>query len=335
MVGVPFTISRVQPASVWTRLAGLPAFSSPAERAMLKHAACAAAISSSGLVPGFPSKRVAKLYGPLKAPLPALKLPLPSLSFPSQTADARLVGMALSPWAVERNLAGPPTGRYACSRRPEEGWFHGHEQEDDAPRGAAEDGRPAAPAPAARVATPPLVGGIAHRQRSGGQHRLVPRHARLHAGRALGGRRPGAWHSDEGGQLRHHAQSGRLREGPRPPQGRGIPCVGRDRAGHQRDRRAGQGQGLAARSGAVEHALGRLGVRAHRPGWLQVDVHPGGVRGPAEAGPGDESAYFSVPRFSSSISSTVRASWPLPGPNPVLPGRSAGSRMSASPTLLL
>ena len=61
IVGVPLTISSVQAASVCTRVAGLPAFSRPAASAMLKQAAWAAAISSSGLVPFLPSKRVAKL----------------------------------------------------------------------------------------------------------------------------------------------------------------------------------------------------------------------------------------------------------------------------------
>src|SRR5437763_1962391 len=56
-------MSMVQAAVVSTRVTGFPAFSSPAERAMLRQAACAAAISSSGLVPCFPSNRVAKVYG--------------------------------------------------------------------------------------------------------------------------------------------------------------------------------------------------------------------------------------------------------------------------------
>ena len=52
--------SMVQDALVLMRVAGVPFFSSPAERAMLRQAACAAAISSSGLVPLAPSKRVGK-----------------------------------------------------------------------------------------------------------------------------------------------------------------------------------------------------------------------------------------------------------------------------------
>jgi hypothetical protein len=52
--------SIVQEALVVIRVAGVPFFSSPADRAMLRHAAWAAAISSSGLVPRALSNRVAK-----------------------------------------------------------------------------------------------------------------------------------------------------------------------------------------------------------------------------------------------------------------------------------
>src|SRR5437016_14266716 len=60
-----------------------------AESAMEKQAACAAAISSSGLVPGVFSKRVTKEYGVLDStPLEAETTPLPSFSPPFQTALA-------------------------------------------------------------------------------------------------------------------------------------------------------------------------------------------------------------------------------------------------------
>src|SRR5439155_13592026 len=85
ILGAPSTISRVHAAVVSTRVTGFPAFSRPADRAMLKQAACAAAISSSGFVPFFPSNRVANVYGPLNELLPALKFPFPSLSLPSPT----------------------------------------------------------------------------------------------------------------------------------------------------------------------------------------------------------------------------------------------------------
>jgi hypothetical protein len=56
---------------------------------MEKQAACAAAINSSGLVPGVFSKRVAKEYGVLDStPLVADTVPLPSLSPPFHTALA-------------------------------------------------------------------------------------------------------------------------------------------------------------------------------------------------------------------------------------------------------
>src|SRR5712692_8756269 len=60
-----------------------------AESAMEKQAACAAAISSSGLVPGAFSKRVVNEYGVLAStPLVAETVPLPSLSPPFHTALA-------------------------------------------------------------------------------------------------------------------------------------------------------------------------------------------------------------------------------------------------------
>src|SRR5205807_1342951 len=60
-----------------------------AERAIEKQAAWAAAISSSGLVPGVFSKRVAKEYGVFdNTPLVADTVPLPSLSPPFHTALA-------------------------------------------------------------------------------------------------------------------------------------------------------------------------------------------------------------------------------------------------------
>src|SRR5580704_6849904 len=59
------------------------------DSAMEKQAACAAAISSSGLVPGVFSKRVVNEYGVLfKTPLAEETDPLPSLSPPFQIALA-------------------------------------------------------------------------------------------------------------------------------------------------------------------------------------------------------------------------------------------------------
>ena len=52
------TLLVVAEAVVVIRVAGVPAFSNSALNAMLRHEACAAAISSSGLVPLAPSNRV-------------------------------------------------------------------------------------------------------------------------------------------------------------------------------------------------------------------------------------------------------------------------------------
>src|SRR5579872_1204490 len=60
-----------------------------ADRAIEKQAACAAAINSSGFVPGTFSNRVLKEYGVLfKIPLAEEMTPLPSFSPPFQTALA-------------------------------------------------------------------------------------------------------------------------------------------------------------------------------------------------------------------------------------------------------
>src|SRR5258708_15236469 len=72
----------------------IPAAPSCPESAMLKHPACAAAISSSGLVPGCVSKRLLNEYGVfLRTPLAELSVPLPSFSPPLQCALAfRCIG---------------------------------------------------------------------------------------------------------------------------------------------------------------------------------------------------------------------------------------------------
>src|SRR5690242_14522614 len=67
----------------------MPAFPNCAERAMVKHPACAAAINSSGLVPFAFSKRVENEYGVLEStPLSLDIVPFPSLSDPFHTAEA-------------------------------------------------------------------------------------------------------------------------------------------------------------------------------------------------------------------------------------------------------
>src|SRR3989442_559382 len=88
VLGPPWPCPVCPAAVVSPRVAAFPSFSTPATSAMLTRAAGAAAMSSSGFVPFFPSNRVANVYGPLNELLPALKLPFPSLSLPSQTAIA-------------------------------------------------------------------------------------------------------------------------------------------------------------------------------------------------------------------------------------------------------
>src|SRR6267154_6683563 len=83
------TFSSVTVAVVSMDCAVNPALPSWPERAMVKQPAWAAAISSSGLVPGCDSKRVAKEYGVLfRTPLGEVSVPLPSFNPPVQCALA-------------------------------------------------------------------------------------------------------------------------------------------------------------------------------------------------------------------------------------------------------
>src|SRR5579872_855035 len=83
------TLSSVIVAVVSSFCAVIPAPPSWAERAIVKHPACAAARSSSGLVPTPFSKRVLKEYCVcLRTPLSVEIEPLPSFRPPCQTADA-------------------------------------------------------------------------------------------------------------------------------------------------------------------------------------------------------------------------------------------------------
>src|ERR1700722_6662974 len=83
------TLSNVMVAVVSSFCAFIPAPPSCAERAIVKHPACAAARSSSGLVPTPFSKRVLNEYCVcLSTPLSVEMEPLPSFRPPCQTADA-------------------------------------------------------------------------------------------------------------------------------------------------------------------------------------------------------------------------------------------------------
>src|SRR5690242_16958858 len=89
MVQLPPTCSSASVAWVARRLGGNPALVRLADSAMVKQPACAAAMSSSGLVPGVCSNRVAKLYGvSFSTPLCVASAPCPLLRSPDQIADA-------------------------------------------------------------------------------------------------------------------------------------------------------------------------------------------------------------------------------------------------------
>jgi REP element-mobilizing transposase RayT len=90
---IPVPATKVTTADVRRRSGGLPAFARPSESAIEKHAACAAAISSSGLVfpPDSSSERAAQLTssGP-KAPEPTSSIvPDPLIRSPFHVTDAR------------------------------------------------------------------------------------------------------------------------------------------------------------------------------------------------------------------------------------------------------
>src|SRR5581483_11947740 len=94
MVQPESSLSRLRVAVVLMLSGVMLAPPSCAESAIEKHAACAAAISSSGLVPGVFSNRVVNEYGVLDStPLVADTVPLPSFSPPFHTALAlRCIG---------------------------------------------------------------------------------------------------------------------------------------------------------------------------------------------------------------------------------------------------
>jgi REP element-mobilizing transposase RayT len=90
---IPVPGTKVTTAEVRSRSGGVPAFASPRESAIEKHEACAAAISSSGLVfpPDVSSDRAAQLTssGP-KAPEPTSSIvPDPLIRSPFHVTDAR------------------------------------------------------------------------------------------------------------------------------------------------------------------------------------------------------------------------------------------------------
>src|SRR5438045_2898910 len=89
MVQASPTFSSVTAASVSIASAVNPALFNANESAIVKHPACAAPSSSSGLVPLPSPKRALNPYGAsLSTPDCVEMLPLPSLTVPCQRADA-------------------------------------------------------------------------------------------------------------------------------------------------------------------------------------------------------------------------------------------------------
>src|SRR6266480_1750179 len=117
----------------------------------------------------------------------------------------------------------PPPGRWTGEiwrKRPPGATLSVHqedrtqaiENQETAGRSTPPDGQAPGPhqASRARVAAAALHGSLAHRGRRAEERRLVPRHARLHRGRALGGRGPVSGPADESWPLRPNAYPGRL-----------------------------------------------------------------------------------------------------------------------------
>src|SRR5690606_4909778 len=126
MDGPPSRVSRVTRASVWIRSGGWPAVASRAASAIEKHPACAAAMSSSGLVPTPSSKREPKEYDPSTAPLAVARVPLPLLRSPRHSASAVRTGIVDTPLGrlrIRPESTGPDrqdTERDAAGRREAE-----------------------------------------------------------------------------------------------------------------------------------------------------------------------------------------------------------------------
>src|SRR3954453_995751 len=96
---------------------GVPAWASMFDRAIEKHAACAAAINCSGLDPGPSSKRLLNVYPP-PMESPAVNVPDPDFRYPCHSA-LPLAAMCLVPsyGAYERNQA-PTSVDLRASRPP-------------------------------------------------------------------------------------------------------------------------------------------------------------------------------------------------------------------------
>src|SRR5438874_10297534 len=93
MFVIPVPGTKVETAFTCSLSGGVPACASPCERAIEKHEACAAAISSSGLVRPCSSgseREAHVMSSPSIAPLPVKSiLPVPFRRFPLQVTSAR------------------------------------------------------------------------------------------------------------------------------------------------------------------------------------------------------------------------------------------------------
>ena len=89
-------------ASVRIESGTLPPLLRISESAIEKQLACAAAISSSGLVPGSSSKRVPNEYAPSMTPEALLNVPLPPARSPFHSAVAVLIAIGPPRSRVER-----------------------------------------------------------------------------------------------------------------------------------------------------------------------------------------------------------------------------------------
>src|SRR5437763_4488400 len=113
-------LSKLRLAVVSMRSGVIPALPSSAERAMEKQPACAAAISSSGLVPLPFSNRVVNEYWVLeRTPLSVETMPLPPFKSPCQTADAFRVIIPPDALVSKAREDARPPGPNRCERHIE------------------------------------------------------------------------------------------------------------------------------------------------------------------------------------------------------------------------
>jgi hypothetical protein len=105
-------LSAATVAVTWVFAAFPPFLPSAAFIAIAKHAACAAAINSSGLVlPPASPMRFGNVTGSVNAPLPAFASPLPSINPPSQSVVTLRSNVAMCPPVTVRLKADPTVNK--------------------------------------------------------------------------------------------------------------------------------------------------------------------------------------------------------------------------------